>query len=664
MAIQQLTDEQVKTWTRQQKDQWWFENIYRGDMAQLTMRSGLTGFFLGGILSSTAMYIGAKTGISIGVNLISVILAFAIFRSLENAGICKHFTILENNCSQSIATSAGYMTMPLVAALPAYMMISDTIPAWWQMVIWIQIIAILGVLLAFPFKRRFINDEQLPFPEGNACGVVLDNLYSGGAASGANKAKLLTRVAALAAVLQLLMSDGWMKLIQFKILMMDKWAGLAEPWFLKERLDTYYYLGAVKLDLWIPKILGIDFRTLGLRLTLDLALTGVGAMMGLRIATSCLIGALFNFAVLGPLMIQAGEIAPRVGLDGKVVPLSRIEILNQWSLWWAIVMMVVASIISVFAKPEVFQRIFNLFQAKKETTAPAHQDVLRHIEVPLWISFIGVPIFSLLGVWTTHHFFQVPLLLAFLSLALVYLLTIICINSIALTSWVPTSGLAKITQFSIGSLDRSNPASNLIPAGMSAEVASSAAVLLSDIKPGYMLGARPRHQAIGHLIGIFAGTLACVPIFFLLFLPADAEGIRHTARIVSDQFAFPAAMQWKGVAELIAHGFSNLSHSAIVSIVVATVIAIAFELASIFTKGRFPLSAISIGLGVVLPPESVLAMWIGAFFFWLMERRHRHAPKDSAGYQTWVEGAQSIAAGLLAGSALIGIGNAFINVLM
>ena len=36
-------------------------------------------------------------------------------------------------------------------------------------------------------------------------------------------------------------------------------------------------------------------------------------MMGLRIATSCLIGALFNFAILGPLMIQAGEIAPRMG---------------------------------------------------------------------------------------------------------------------------------------------------------------------------------------------------------------------------------------------------------------------------------------------------------------------------------------------------------------
>ena len=32
MAITQLTDEQIRTWTRAQKDRWWFENVYRGDM--------------------------------------------------------------------------------------------------------------------------------------------------------------------------------------------------------------------------------------------------------------------------------------------------------------------------------------------------------------------------------------------------------------------------------------------------------------------------------------------------------------------------------------------------------------------------------------------------------------------------------------------------------
>jgi uncharacterized oligopeptide transporter (OPT) family protein len=60
----------------------------------------------------------------------------------------------------------------------------------------------------------------------------------------------------------------------------------------------------------------------------------------------------------------------------------------------------------------------------------------------------------------------------------------------------------------------------------------------------------------------------------------------------------------------------------------------------------------------------VLAMWIGAFVFWLMDRKHKHSPKDSKGYKVWVDGMQAVAAGLLAGSALIGIGNAMINVLM
>lgn len=662
MAIQQLNDEQIKTWSRQQKDQWWLDNIYRGDMPQLSWRSGLTGFILGGVLSSTAMYIGAKTGISIGVNLISVILAFGLFKALENAGIANNFTVLENNCTQSIATSAGYMTMPLVACLPAYMMITKIIPSWWQMLIWLVIIAILGVLLAFPLKRRFINEDQLPFPEGNACGVVLDTLYHGDADSGIFKAKLLAKVGLWSAALQVLLSDGWMKLIQFKILRLNQWAGLNEPWYLKERLDTYYYLAAVKYELWIPKILGVDFRTLGLRLTLDAAMFGVGALMGIRVATSCLIGAILNFAILAPIMINRGDIAPRMGLDGKLVPLSRVEIVNQWSLWWGIVIMVVAALIGLLAKPEIFKGLSRIFKTDK--LIDHGKDVLADIEVPLWISYLGVPIFSLLGVWTTHAFFGVPWMFAFVSLALVYLLAVICINSMALTSWIPTSGLSKITQFTMGALDRSNPATNLIPAGMSAEVASSAASLLSDIKPGYMLGAKPRHQVIGHLIGIFAGTLACIPVFFLLFLPPDANGMRDSATIISDQFAFPAAMQWKGVAELIGNGFNNLSYSAIISMIIAALAAIIFETAEKLSKGKFPISAISIGLGVVLPPEAVLAMWIGAFVFSIMDKKHKNSPVESNGYRIWVDGMQAVAAGLLAGSALIGIGNAMINVLM
>jgi len=256
MALKQLDDQQVRTWTRGQKDRWWFENVYRGDMPQLTIRSALTGFLLGGILAATALYIGAKTGITIGVGLTSVILSFAIYRSLNAAGMARDFTILENNATQSVATAAGYMTGPLVAGLPAYMLVTGRIISWWQMVVWMAIVSIIGVLLAFPLKRRFINEEQLPFPEGRACGVVIDALYTGAAAAGMFKARLLGWVVLFTGLYQAIISDGIMKLVQFKLLRMDKWAGMKEPWTFHDRLDSYYYAASS----YVPRILGTDIR--------------------------------------------------------------------------------------------------------------------------------------------------------------------------------------------------------------------------------------------------------------------------------------------------------------------------------------------------------------------------------------------------------------------
>ncbi len=227
--------------------------------------------------------------------------------------------------------------------------------------------------------------------------------------------------------------------------------------------------------------------------------------MGIRVGTSVVLGTSVNFLVLAPMMIARGDIAPRVGPAG-VVPLNRAEIVNQWSLWWGVTMMVVGSLIALAGKPEIFTSAFKNLRGKKKADAP-RTDVLKHIELPLSLSFVGVPVLSLLGVWLTHIFFGVPVFLALLALPLIFVLTVICTNSMALTSWTPTGSLSKITQFSIGAIDRTNPASNLITGGMTAEIASNAGNLLSDIKPGYMLGAKPRQQAIGHAIGIFSGAL-------------------------------------------------------------------------------------------------------------------------------------------------------------
>ncbi|MEX2043963.1 MAG: OPT family oligopeptide transporter [Opitutus sp.] len=663
MALQQLTEEQTRTWTRAQKDRWWFDTVYRGNLPQLTLRSALTGFILGGILSATALYIGGKTGITIGVGLTSVILAFAVFRIMHGARIGRDFTILENNCTQSIATAAGYMITPLISSMAAFMLVTEKIIPWWQMLVWNATIAILGVLVAFPLKRRFINEEQLPFPEGRACGVVLDTLYEGHAGAGMLRARALAITAGIAGGIQFLMSDGLQRLFQFKLLRLDRLFGMAGPWHLREKLDDYYYLAAAKAHWWIPRILGTDVRTLGLRIGLDAAMLGVGGLMGIRVSSSVLVGTLVNFVVLAPWMIQRGDIAPRIDAAGRLVALNRAEIVNQWSLWWGVTMMVVGSLVALFAKPEIFRIAWQMvFRRKPEAGTPAADDPLHDIELPLWLSAIGVPIFGAAAVYFTHLFFGVPWHLALFALPLIFVLTIICTNSMALTSWTPTGALSKITQFTIGAIDRSNPATNLMTGGMTAELASNAANLLSDIKPGYMLGAKPRQQAIGHVIGIFAGALASTPLFFLLFLPAGPDGVRTTASIISDQFPMPAALQWKGVSDLISSGLKNLQASAVISMAVAAVMAVVFEVMRIVTRGRFPLSPVGIGLGVVLPPDACLMMFLGAYLFWHLGRRHRE-PGTTA-HTLWVQCCEPICAGLISGAALVGILNAIVNAVL
>jgi uncharacterized oligopeptide transporter (OPT) family protein len=227
---------------------------------------------------------------------------------------------------------------------------------------------------------------------------------------------------------------------------------------------------------------------------------------------------------------------------------------------------------------------------------------------------------------------------------------------------MPVGALAKVTQFSMGLLDRSHPANNIIPAGMSAEVCACSASLLSDIKPGYMLGAKPRQQAWGHLIGVFSALICCVPLYYLLFLPVDANGIRSTSQIVSEQFSFPAAVQWKGVADLISKGFANLAHSAVIAMLIAALVTVIFEYLKIKSKDKFPLNSMSIGLGVVLPPDVCLCMFLGAWFFSVM--RNRNKDPNTKGYRIWVEAEKPIAAGLIAGAALIGIGNAILKALL
>ena len=367
MAIKQLNDEQIRTWTLAQKDQWWLDNVWRGDMPQLTWRAALTGMLLGGTLSLTNLYVGAKTGWTLGVGITSVILAFAMFKVLSRAGLAHEFTVLENNCMQSIATAAGYMTGPLISSLAAYMVVTEQVIPMLTTVLWITSLSVLGVLFAFPLKRRFINDEQQPFPEGRAAGIVMDALHTGDSAEGLLKAKILAVSGGLSALVKLLTSHAILERVRLSF--------LAVP----EYLDGWLY------RFWTPQ--HFDPRQLTIRLDTDIVMFGAGGLMGIRIGTSLMIGAVVNYCLLVPWMIERGDIQGAL-VDGVLqYGFRRITV---WALWGGVAMMTTASLYAFFARPQILVNALRGMLRRK--TAADRSDVLKDIELPGTVFVLGIPL--------------------------------------------------------------------------------------------------------------------------------------------------------------------------------------------------------------------------------------------------------------------------------
>ena len=69
---------------------------------------------------------------------------------------------------------------------------------------------------------------------------------------------------------------------------------------------------------------------------------------------------------------------------------------------------------------------------------------------------------------------------------------------------------------------------------------------------------------------------------------------------------------------------------------------------------------IVIGLGMVLPPEYTIMMWIGSAFFTVMERRYVQRVGEF-GHRLWVDGREAVCAGIIAGWALLGVGNGIVE---
>ena len=138
----------------------WYEKVYRGeDVPQLTFRAVAVGSGLGFLLAFTNLYIGLKTGWALGVAITACILSYAMWTMLVRSGAARSpMTILETNCMQSTASSAGYSTGgTMVSAIAAMLLLSVTLenPGGVHidpliLIGWTIALAALGTIMAIP----------------------------------------------------------------------------------------------------------------------------------------------------------------------------------------------------------------------------------------------------------------------------------------------------------------------------------------------------------------------------------------------------------------------------------------------------------------------------------------------------------------------------------
>jgi len=601
----------------------WFENVYQGDrMRQLTVRAVIMGMVLGMIMVCSNVYVGLKAGWSMGVSITSCILAYTVFAALTRflPKLFPPFTILENNAMQSTASAAGSMTSAgLVNAIPALMMLnaaaipSDMATRCLWLIPWVVVISWLGVFLAVPAKRQMINVEQLPFPTGIAAATTMRSLHSTG-----GEADKQARALGLSAAL-----------------------GAAITWFRDASaswLNWYPKIPATWGTNWIPlgmyKGAPLMLNQVTMSFEGSLLFVAGGALISFRQGWSLLLGAIVNYVILAPIMLRAG-----------IIEAPSFRKISAWSLWIGVPMMVTSGLLLFFLNWKTVVRAFSTIGAffkRKEGDDP-----MDRIEVPGSWFIGGFVVVGAMAIVLGNRLFHIHWWMGLIAVLATSLLVIVGARATGETDITPVGPLSKITQLSFGAISPGNITTNLMTANISAGSVSHAGDLLTDLKSGYLLGANPRQQFLAQFFGVIAGGLVMIPVYFILIPDVSLLG--------GDKWPAPAALVWRGVAELLAKGVGALHPTARIGLVVGAVVGIILPvLELVFPKQKkFIPSATGVGLAFTFNGFNAVSFFIGSIgALWLSKAK----PKIHEQYTV------PVSAGIIAGESLMGVLIAFLTI--
>ena len=598
--------------TPEEIERQWYEQVYRGrgdSVAQLTWRAVLVGACLGSVLSLTNLYIGLKAGWGFGVAITACVLSYAIWTGLLKVGLARTpMTILENNCMQSTASSAGYSTGgTLISAFAAYIMINRQSMSVPLMLAWVFFIAVLGVTMAIPMKRQMINIEQLRFPSGIAAAETLRALHAE-SSQGLRAAKALG-LAGLFAALDKFWAEG-LSTISASLERFSSEALLAgvQKWLLGSHYEAWS--GRTVVFSW------------------DFIFVAAGAITGMRVCATMLVSGTLCWAAVVPIL-QANGVIAGAGFATIV----------QWTLWFGASCMVAAGLASfALTWRSALRAVSDLGQML--SFRPAAATELGRIEAPMSWFAVGQIVSLVALAWLAHTSFGMPVWQSVVAVALSFLLALVACRVTGETDTTPVGAMGKVTQLTFGALNPGNVNVNLMSANITAGAATSAADLLTDLKSGYLLGANPRQQFLAQFAGIFVGTIVTVLTFAVLVPDAHVLG--------TSQFPAPAAQTWSAVAVALGQGLALLEPVKLWLILAGGVVGVLLTLApALLPKyAAYLPSASAFGLAWVFHWYYGLLFFLGALVALLLEKRQ---PKLAE------EFTMPVASGVVAGGSLMGV---------
>ena len=454
---------------------------------ELTITSIIMGILLAVIFGAANAYLGLRVGMTVSASIPAAVISMGVIRV-----IMRKNSILESNIVQTIGSAGESLAAGAIFTLPAlFIWASEGVmekPGLLEITLIALIGGLLGVFFMIPLRNALIVKEHntLPYPEGKACAEVLLAGEEGGSNAGTVFAGM-----GFAALFKFII-DG-LKLVPSEV----NWNG-----------TTKNYPGSVGTQIY-PAVMS------------------VGYICGPRISSYMFAGGILSWMVLIPIIVifgaemvmypeatkTIGEIFAADGASG--IWGSYVRYIGAGALAAGGIISLIKSlplIISTFAGA-----MKSMKGSTKATTLRTEQDL------NMKIVLIAILILTL-AVWLVPAI-PVSLIGAIIVVIFGFFFATVSSRMVGLvgSSNNPVSGMS-IATLLIATLILKLTGS-VGAAGMQAAIAIGSIICIvaaisgdtsQDLKTGYLLGATPKKQQYGEMIGVVASALAIGATLYLL----------------------------------------------------------------------------------------------------------------------------------------------------